>query len=314
MPKSIKVSIIILTYNHEKYIRQALESVLAQKVDFNYEIIIGDDESRDGTVSILSEYGRKYPEIIQLLLHTKNVGTTRNIADCFLKSQGDYIIAFGGDDYWTDKYKLQKQVDFLEKDSKCIAVGHLIEAKYNDGRLDYITPSNNFRGKNQKVESFLNGDTFPSSSLVFRNIFKGDYCQKYIDLITVNRLVEDFSLCMILLSLGKIYIIDEVMSVYRLRDVKVEENESNYNSSREAIMQFKDHAEILKANEIFFNGKYDFTKMYALKSVGSVIYYVKRKKLKELVYIYKNIPLKSSCLLPLLVFKTVIKHLLKVKK
>ena len=113
--EEIKVSIVIITYNHEKYIKQAIESVLSQKVDFKYEIIIGDDESKDSTIQILSKYKQKYPDIFNLIFHNKNVGTTRNLCDCLVKCSGEFVVLFGGDDYWIDNKKLQKQVDYLEK-------------------------------------------------------------------------------------------------------------------------------------------------------------------------------------------------------
>ncbi|MCF6185625.1 MAG: glycosyltransferase, partial [Bacteroidales bacterium] len=108
------VSILMLTYNHEKFIAQAIESVLMQKVSFNYELIIGDDCSQDNTQKIIREYQKKHPDIIKPVLRTKNIGANNNFVDIFKKATGKYIALLEGDDYWTDPNKLQKQVDFLE--------------------------------------------------------------------------------------------------------------------------------------------------------------------------------------------------------
>lgn len=108
----ITVTIISLTYNHEKYIAQALESILMQKVNFTYEIVVGEDCSKDRTREILIQYAEKHPDKFHLLLHEKNIGAAKNQNKVFENCKGKYIAMLEGDDYWTDPYKLQKQVDF----------------------------------------------------------------------------------------------------------------------------------------------------------------------------------------------------------
>jgi len=110
------VSIWMITYNHEKYLSQALEGVLMQKTSFNYEIVIGEDCSTDGTRNVLESYVKKYSNLIKPLFHDKNVGAFRNAYEFVLPlCHGKYIACLEGDDFWTDPFKLQKQVDFLEK-------------------------------------------------------------------------------------------------------------------------------------------------------------------------------------------------------
>ncbi|MBA3704787.1 MAG: glycosyltransferase, partial [Bacteroidetes bacterium] len=107
----------MITYNHVNYIRQAIEGVLMQNVDFTWELIIADDCSTDGTREILLEYKRKYPDFIKLILQEKNVGPRQNWFDLINAPLSKYIAYFEGDDYWTDPLKLQKQVTFLESNS-----------------------------------------------------------------------------------------------------------------------------------------------------------------------------------------------------
>lgn len=110
----IVVSIGMIAYNHEQFIEQALDSILSQSVDFKFEIVIGEDCSTDNTRKICLTYQEKYPEKIKLLLPDVNVGMTTNFVNTLLACEGKYTAFCEGDDYWTDPYKLQKQVDFLE--------------------------------------------------------------------------------------------------------------------------------------------------------------------------------------------------------
>lgn len=104
----------MITYNQEKYIRQALESVFAQQTDFEFEVVIGEDCSTDHTRSIIKEFEAKYPDKFFPVYHNENVGMMRNAFEfCYPKLRGKYIAFLEGDDYWTDMQKLQKQVDFL---------------------------------------------------------------------------------------------------------------------------------------------------------------------------------------------------------
>lgn len=108
------LSICLITYNHAAYIRQAVESVLKQRAGFAFELIIADDCSTDGTRDIISEYKKQYPDRIRLILQEKNVGPAHNWLDLMAAPASKYIAYLEGDDYWTDRDKLQKQVDFLE--------------------------------------------------------------------------------------------------------------------------------------------------------------------------------------------------------
>jgi len=108
------VSVCMITYNHEQYIREAIEGVLMQKTNFPVELIIGEDCSTDNTRVICLKYYQRYPEIIRLQLPDKNKGSMKNFIENMQAANGKYIALCEGDDYWTDPYKLQKQVDFLE--------------------------------------------------------------------------------------------------------------------------------------------------------------------------------------------------------
>jgi glycosyltransferase involved in cell wall biosynthesis len=128
----IGVSVCIFTYNYEKFLAQALASVIDQKTSFDVEIVIGDDLSTDRTRAIAQEWADKYPGKFLLSFNEKNIGGTRNWIRTINKCSGKYIALLDGDDYFTDPYKLQKQYDALEKDAKRVLCFHSVEEKYDD--------------------------------------------------------------------------------------------------------------------------------------------------------------------------------------
>ncbi len=137
MEKVPVVSVAMMTYNHEPFIRQAIEGVLMQRCSFSYELIIGEDCSTDGTRSVVEEYQRIYPHIIKPIFHQKNVGAIANQADVLNACRGRYIALCEGDDYWTDPLKLQKQVDFLEQNPDFAICFHDIKVV---GPAEFINP------------------------------------------------------------------------------------------------------------------------------------------------------------------------------
>src|ERR1700737_2056019 len=110
----MKLSIAMITYNHEEFIGQAIESVLAQKVNFDYELVIGEDCSTDGTRAVILDFHRRYPDRIVPLLRERNLGLMGNFARTIAGCRGRYLALLEGDDYWICTDKLQRQVDFLE--------------------------------------------------------------------------------------------------------------------------------------------------------------------------------------------------------
>lgn len=213
----IKVSVLVLTYNHEKYIRQALESVLAQNVDFRYEILVGDDASTDGTVHILREYEKKYPEIIRLFLSEQNQGTTKNAYRLFQQARGRYLASCEGDDYWTCPEKLQTQVVFLESNPNYIGCSHPVECVNEAGeqirnkKLRWVSRKTVYSLDDDFKGIFLPGH---SSSLLRRNIFLNPRAE-YSAFWEYSRYVGDRTAAVLWASRGDFYRLDRTMSCYR---------------------------------------------------------------------------------------------------
>ena len=109
------VSVVVVTYNHEKYIEQAIEGILAQQCDFPFELIIGEDKSTDKTLEICLNYQEKHPDLIRVVTWRENLGISENYLRSIGRSRGKYIALLEGDDYWIDPAKLTKQVALMEQ-------------------------------------------------------------------------------------------------------------------------------------------------------------------------------------------------------
>ena len=203
------LSVCFITYNHENYLNESLESVLNQKANFDYEIIIGEDFSTDRTREIVKRYEKKYPKKIKIISSECNVGAHRNIIRVLENCIGKYIATIEGDDYWTDNLKLQKQVDFLEKNNEFSMVCH------DALKINEITNTSSlFFGTTKKrqicsTKDALNIHFCPTASIVFRK-------QAILPLSNFNLITMGDQVLVQMLSLnGLLYRMQDVMSVYR---------------------------------------------------------------------------------------------------
>ncbi|MDR1406841.1 MAG: glycosyltransferase, partial [Tannerella sp.] len=130
------VSVCMLTYNHERYIAQAIRSVLMQETDFPFELVISDDCSSDGTVEICRSYKDRYPDKIKLLLSEVRLGMTGNFIKTIEACTGRYVAHCDGDDFWTSPGKLQKQADFMEANEEYTLCVHACSFYYQNEGID----------------------------------------------------------------------------------------------------------------------------------------------------------------------------------
>ena len=203
------VSVAMIAYNVGKYLEEAIESVLVQKTSFKVELVIGEDCSTDNTREIALAYQAKHPEVVRVLLHKKNLGLTPNSVATQNACKGKYIALLDGDDYWTDEYKLQKQVEFLEQNTEFSASGHQSEKIFEDGSQSQLF------GEREDTIYGLN-DTithrkFHTSSLVYRR----EYWVKTGG-IPQNISSNERAIYPMLAIFGKIKYFKESMCVYRI--------------------------------------------------------------------------------------------------
>ena len=215
MNKPLLASVVIITYNQQEFISQAIESVLAQKVDSPYEIIIGEDMGSDNTRAICEKYAAKY-DYIHVLPRTKNLGIAGNWCDCVQHAQGKYIFMLDGDDYWTDPNKMQIQVDFMELHPECVIchtdvqILSMHSGKLNGSRKHGTIPE----GMIQK-DVLAGREQMTSSTMCLRT----ELVKKYIPFdmfVNEDFPCEDWPAILVLSAYGEIRYLPVVTTVYRV--------------------------------------------------------------------------------------------------
>lgn len=208
------VSIWITTYNHEKFISEAIEGVLMQKTNFSYEMVIGEDCSTDGTREILLGYKEKYPDKIQLFLPEQNLGMIPMFEATYSLCRGSYVAWLDGDDYWTDPYKLQKQVDFLEANPDFVMCFHNIRFLDHTKNKEFNHGGPQFTGINNTlfIEHILhNHNQVFALSVVYRNVLPEKLPDWFYQLP-----FPDWGFYTLLVAHGKIKYFPDIMGVYRI--------------------------------------------------------------------------------------------------
>ncbi len=208
--KNSMVSVCMITYGHEMFIRQAIEGVLMQEFDSEIELIIANDCSPDSTDAVIQEVIKHHPRgfWIQYSRHNSNIGMMPNFIFALEQCTGKYIALCDGDDYWTDPLKLQKQVDFLENNDGFSMCFHDAVVLHNNKKVDFYV------NKNKTVfstDDLFNRHFIPTASIVFRNIL--DYPEWFTHVASGDRL-----LVLLVSEIGKIKCLDDVMAVYRLHN------------------------------------------------------------------------------------------------
>lgn len=223
--QSAVVSVIITTYNHKSYIEQCLESILSQETNFIFEILIGEDQSSDGTRQICQKYEQRFPDKIRLfmrnrenVIYIKGKPTGRyNFIATINEAKGKYISICEGDDYWSDPLKLQKQVDLLEANPNLIACHHWqTMAIKKDGKFVVVEAPTENQGYYPKAvatveDLFANRVRLKTRTVLFRNIIDADFFPPWFYKVAFG----DVPLSYLLGKHGDFGFINEPMAVYR---------------------------------------------------------------------------------------------------
>ncbi len=280
MSNNILVSIWMLTYNHEQYLEQALESILMQKRDFDLEIVIGDDLSTDNTRNLIRSYAERYPKIIKPILRDVNIGIAKNFADTWFNCKGKYIALLEGDDYWTDSKKLQKQINFLEANPEYTAC--YTKAKEINELTNRVKITNEDDNDATGLKELLSGGWFMrTGSIVARNnLFDEfpDFFYRYGS--------TDFFLHLLIAKNGPIKFIDEVTNVYRRHEGGITQD---FQSKQ--IKFNKNKIELLREVDLYFDKKFtsDISKLVRkLNNSTAVQFYSKKNYIQTCLYFIKG--------------------------
>lgn len=211
MEKQLMVSVSMITYKHEAFIKQAIEGVLMQETNFEFDLIIADDCSPDNTESIVRAIIASHPRghLVKYFRHKNNIGMQPNGIFAAKKCTGKYIAVCEGDDYWTDPSKLQKQVDFLEANEEYGMCGHRVRNLNDD--IESNEPDINIEISTEAI--LEKGPLMATCSMLMRNNFtKEEYSFLY------KSSLGDWAIVLIHAQKSKIKKLNDIMAVYRIHD------------------------------------------------------------------------------------------------
>jgi len=279
------VSISCITYNHENYIRDCIEGFLMQETNFRVEILIHDDASIDKTANIIREYEKKYPNIIFPIYQKVNQKSKgkRPAFNNYNRARGKYIAICEGDDYWTNPFKIQKQVDFLESNMDCmICYTRAKLIKENGEEYGETIPNRKKIKKFSYFEDQLRRNLVPNLTCVFR----AGYLRK-MPKFYFKHWCGDWLMHLFNSQYGKLGFIDEITAAYRKHDKGI-------SKSIAKIDKIKNTIETYYSLNSYYKLKYKkiikkmISKQYSLLSKE---YAIQKEKRKSIHYFLKSIEL-----------------------
>jgi len=208
----IEVTVFTPTYNQEKYIEKCIKGIVSQKTNFNFELLISNDNSTDNTQKIIDKYLKKYPNKIRCIKREKNLGSMDNFIQSLNTIHTKYVALCDGDDYWTDTNKLQEQYNILEKNQDCALCFHQTEIFYEDKNCDSIIHPKNIKTK-LELDDILKENMVVANSVMYRWKYRNE--NSLIKEFPKNIVPGDYYLNIMHFALGKGYFINKVMSKYR---------------------------------------------------------------------------------------------------
>lgn len=290
MDRNIDISVYILTYFHERFIRRAIESVLSQITNYTYEIVISDDGSTDGTMDILREYQKKYPERIVVLHNEKNIGIPKNIYQARCNCRGKYIVHLDGDDYWISNEKLEIQASFLDQHPEFVAVCNRMELRYDNSESPFsILPKSKDSNVEFTIKDFERGKTLYNHGFMMRNVFLSSEGRQFFERAqSISSKVDDAVDCLLLLKYGRVFVLDKVTDAYVVFDKK--DNPYNYNSKYSGLTRFENSIELYSNLYNEFGDTVSFKRKYISLFSRLVFFCVKNKKNYIYKEFYKDVP------------------------
>ena len=273
------VSICMVTYNHERFIAKAIESVVHQVGDFDVQLVIGEDCSTDNTRAVCEEYAEKYPDKILLLAAEKNMGMMANVLRVIAACKGKYAATLDGDDYWTDENKLQKQVDFLENNpdySMCFASIEVLDE--SNGEFSIAESFRNFKKDTYTIEDYITAPLDKPLLIPGMTLLNRTYPGEPLPEFYKRSKTPDIATSLLLFNKGKGRYMNETMAVYRQHGGGISKNKKFDIELDKAIFDlFDDFNEFThhKYHELMKPRQYELSKL--LLMYGSSLLKGKRR-------------------------------------
>lgn len=286
-----EVTILCFTFNHAPYIRRTLDSFVNQKTDFDYEIIVHDDASTDGTQEIIKEFADKYPDLFVTVLQTKNqysqgIDISKNFV--FPIVRGKYIAYCEGDDYWPDDHMLQKEYDFLTSHPDYSSAAG-VTRYFNDDNVEVRTPLPAKKYVNRDVDekNYLNIEDANVATNTIMGISDIIHDENYLKAKEESPRVGDILIVLKYLEAGKMYVFEDV---FQNHTIQSREGASNYNSLFNWEEKLTDIVKVISVVDNYYEKEHDFSKWYDKYAYNSFINAVKEKKTREFMEIQSSLP------------------------
>ena len=287
------ISVCMMTYFHEKYIRQAIESVLSQKTHYKYELVISDDCSQDGTVDILRGYEAKYPDIVRVNVNETNLGIPANIFKIRTMCRGRYITNLSGDDYWINDDKIETQVKYLDEHPEYVAAACRVEQRMDDSTVAYDIVPSDFRyiDAPYTIHDYEKCRPLGTHGLVMRNFFRDEEDRAYFaQAREISEYVDDAVDEVLLLRRGPVRVMDIISDAHRV--VKADLDKQNYNSRYSRPEKFKHHIDLLNGMSKRWGDEIDFSRWYAKYSATGIMGMMLSRDFASYKPIFRSIPAK----------------------
>lgn len=243
----IMVTVFLITYNHAPYIRQTMDAILNQKINFKMQLLVHDDASTDGTGEIIREYADRFPDIITMIIQRENK-YQKNIAvdlEAIPYIYGKYVALCEGDDYWPTDDKLRKQVDYMERHSNIAGTGGLTRF-YDDNDVECMESMPDSRFLNRVIEKneYIYGKGFnvATNTLMFWPEIIKD--ANYIQARKISPKVADSLIVTNMFNYGSVYMFEDCFQNHR---IQMRAESSNYNSLFDTKEKFEDRIRLLNA-------------------------------------------------------------------
>ena len=260
---SIDVSVYMLTYYHERYVRQAIESVLKQKTHYRYELVISDDCSKDKTSEIIMEFQKNYPNCIRVNINDSNMGIVMNIYKARTLCKGKYIVGIAGDDYWINENKIEEETSFLENHSKYVAVCNMVELRMDDNPFPYdIVPRSKLKAnKEYTIRDYENCKPLGMHGFMMRNYFLTEEGRNYFrQSQMISKYVDDAVDELLILKKGPIYVMGIITDAHRV--FSTTDGKDNYNARYSRLEKLNQHISLLNGMNSLWGKDINFANWY----------------------------------------------------